>query len=147
MNCCRETVKMDVSRGTRDTSQGELVLSLSKEYPRTHGFRLVEPTARREGRPYPRSQSRLGRDAICGRTNRRPGSWHSRYAILGNQPLVRIGPGGGAFLFLLLLGRGCGPLRLSSLSRRIPAVEPPGRRLAPPALLAPSYANPWVLLM
>ena len=34
------------------TSQGELVLSLSKEHPRTHGFLLVEPTARREGRPY-----------------------------------------------------------------------------------------------
>jgi hypothetical protein len=42
------------------TSQGELVLSLSKEYPRTPGFLLVEPTARREGRPYPWSQSRQG---------------------------------------------------------------------------------------
>ena len=28
----------------------------SKEHPRTPGFRLVEPTARREGRLYPRSQ-------------------------------------------------------------------------------------------
>jgi len=49
-----------VSRYTRDfeaylngASQGPLVLSLSKEDPRTPGFRLVEPTARREGRPYP----------------------------------------------------------------------------------------------
>ena len=38
------------------TSQGEPVLSLSKEHPRTPGFRLVEPTARREGWPYPWSQ-------------------------------------------------------------------------------------------
>jgi len=38
------------------TSQGELVLSLPKEHPRTPGFLLVEPTARREGRPYPPSQ-------------------------------------------------------------------------------------------
>jgi predicted regulator of Ras-like GTPase activity (Roadblock/LC7/MglB family) len=38
------------------TSQGKLVLSLPKEHPRTPGFRLVEPTARREGRLYPRSQ-------------------------------------------------------------------------------------------
>ena len=34
------------------TSQGELVLSLSKEHSRTPGFRLVVPTARREGGPY-----------------------------------------------------------------------------------------------
>jgi hypothetical protein len=70
MNCCRETVKMGVPaaiasllaqarraghratvpryRGIgpeaylNDTSQGELVLSLSKEHPRRPGFRLVE---------------------------------------------------------------------------------------------------------
>ena len=41
------------------TSQGEPVLSLSKEHPRTPGFRLVEPTARREGWPYPRSQQAI----------------------------------------------------------------------------------------
>ena len=33
-------------------SQGELILSLSKEHPRTPGFRLGELTARREGRSY-----------------------------------------------------------------------------------------------
>jgi hypothetical protein len=45
MNCCRETVEMAVPPGNRkgggpeaylnSTSQGDLVLSLSKEHPRT----------------------------------------------------------------------------------------------------------------
>ena len=69
MDRSRETVEMNVPPGNRPavprdwfeaylngTSQGEPVLSLSKEHPRTPGFRLVEPPARREGRPYPWSQ-------------------------------------------------------------------------------------------
>jgi hypothetical protein len=67
MNWCRETVKLgtrlrdwaerserelDVratwqSRGTRDTSQGELVLSLSKEHPRTPGRTPISAVRRR----------------------------------------------------------------------------------------------------
>ncbi len=45
--------KIEAEAYLNGTSQSELVLSLSKEHPWTPGFRLVEPTARREGRPYP----------------------------------------------------------------------------------------------
>jgi len=52
--------KIEAEAYLNGTSQGELVLpvpsavagSLLKEHPRTHGFLLVELTARREGRPY-----------------------------------------------------------------------------------------------
>jgi hypothetical protein len=57
---CHRATRPTVPRGwfpyLNGTSQGEPVLSLSKEHPRTPGFRLVEPTARREGRPFPWSQ-------------------------------------------------------------------------------------------
>jgi len=82
MNCCRETAKMGVPRaaqalvpragqpyrgtaglvsvpewyvagGACPACPGLVSGSLSKEHSRTPGFRLVEPTARREGRPYP----------------------------------------------------------------------------------------------
>ena len=58
MNCCRETAKMGVPPGnrpavTRDwseaylngTSQGEPVLSLSKEHPRTPGRTAISVVA------------------------------------------------------------------------------------------------------
>ena len=54
MNCCRETVKMGVPPNNRPacrgigseaylngTSEGELVLRLSKEHPRTPGRRAI----------------------------------------------------------------------------------------------------------
>ena len=69
MNCCRETTKMGVPRAAQalapragqpqgfgseaylnGTSQGEPVLSLSKEHPRTPGFRLVEKDGHIRGR-------------------------------------------------------------------------------------------------
>jgi hypothetical protein len=63
MNCCSETTKMGVPPGNRPavprdwseaypygTSQGEPVLSLSKEHPRTPGFRLVEKDGHIRGR-------------------------------------------------------------------------------------------------
>ncbi len=57
MNCCRETAKMGVPPGNRPavprdseaylngTSQGEPVLSLSKEHPRTPGRTAISVVA------------------------------------------------------------------------------------------------------
>ena len=58
MNCCRETTKMGVPPGNRPavprdwseaylngTSQGEPVLSLSKEHPRTPGRTAISVVA------------------------------------------------------------------------------------------------------
>jgi hypothetical protein len=58
MNCCRETTKMGVPPGNRPavprdwseaylngTSQGEPVLSLSKEHPRTPGRTVISVVA------------------------------------------------------------------------------------------------------
>jgi hypothetical protein len=57
MNCCRETTKMGVPPGNRPaaprdwfpylngTSQGEPVLSLSKEHPRTPGRTAISRVA------------------------------------------------------------------------------------------------------
>ena len=68
MNYCRETAKMGGPRAAQALAPraGCWFPGVPEWYvaggrhPRTPGFRLVEPTARREGRPYPGSQSRQG---------------------------------------------------------------------------------------
>jgi hypothetical protein len=65
MNCCRETTKMGVPPGNRPavprdwseaylngTSQGEPVLSLSKEHPRTPGRMAISVVAVTPGREF-----------------------------------------------------------------------------------------------
>jgi len=73
MNCRREAAKMAVPRAahalapragqSRETAgldpRRTLTVRRRVRHPRTPGFRLVEPTARREERPYPRSQQAI----------------------------------------------------------------------------------------
>jgi hypothetical protein len=78
MNCCHETAKKDLQPGNRrvlepvgrasvpasrlfrPARRPALLILDQKIDPMTLGFRLVEPTARREGRAYPWSQSAVG---------------------------------------------------------------------------------------
>jgi hypothetical protein len=58
MNCCRETVEMAVILCNRRELDPRRTRAVRRRvrHPRTPGFRLVEPTARREGRSGTRSQ-------------------------------------------------------------------------------------------